>query len=158
MKNVTSEFVQDPEEDFQVQAANLELAERVQRLKTAVRRGGGNKAVSERSGIPLSNIGAYVAGREMKVPALVSLSKACGVNLLWLATGEGPMSSDAQVLSTPTNPSSDRQQKTFSTIKIDLMAQALEAARKTFSDAGASPEPRELVQVMLLLYDGMNKP
>ena len=94
----------------------------------------------------------------MKVPALVSLSKACGVNLLWLATGEGPMSSDAQVLSTPTNPSSDRQQKTFSTIKIDLMAQALEAARKTFSDAGASPEPRELVQVMLLLYDGMNKP
>lgn len=33
----------------------------------------------------------YIAGRDMKVSALIALADACGVSLEWLATGHGAM-------------------------------------------------------------------
>ena len=145
-----------------VDVSKRQLAERTERLRAAVRLGGGNNAVAARSRVPIATLNSHLGGRDMKTGTMLLLARACGVNVAWLAAGEGPMAgptpSPAPPPSDPQNSALDRPQKTFATINIDLMAQALEAAQKTFTDAGATPEPRALVQVMLLLYDGMNKP
>ncbi len=47
--------------------------------------------VSTRSGVPLSTLNGYLAGRDMKVQALVDLARAMDVSIEWLATGCGSM-------------------------------------------------------------------
>ncbi len=48
----------------------------------------------------LSTLHRYRAGRELPSSALVSLARATGVRLEWLATGEGPMRADQEVVTT----------------------------------------------------------
>jgi hypothetical protein len=80
-----------PERDFHVQPSNSELTERANRLRAAVRAGGGNQIVSQRSGVPLSTLNNYLGGRDMKLSAVVALADACRVSLDWLAAGRGAM-------------------------------------------------------------------
>jgi phage repressor protein C with HTH and peptisase S24 domain len=75
-------------DDFRDEASNPEAGFRGERLRSAVKEAGGNKAVAARAGIPISTLGMYIAGREMKVGSAVALARACGVSLNWLATGE----------------------------------------------------------------------
>ena len=77
-------------------AANWQLAERANRLRQAVRAGGGNLAVSQRSGVPLSNLTRYLRAEEMKVSTLVALAEACNVSVDWLAAGRGAMHQAAE--------------------------------------------------------------
>lgn len=163
MKNATSEFEIDPQSDFVVGDLNLEQAGRLQRLKAVVRQSGGNKAVAEKSGIPLSNLGAYLAGREMKVPALIALAKACGVNLVWLATGEGPMVGELQAAASqpapaPQKSAPERPFRAFAQIKLDVLTEAYLEAQAKFDEANVVAPAREMMQVTLLFYDLINKP
>lgn len=66
----------------------LGTSDRTERLREAVRKGGGNTKVAALSGIPFGTLNNYLAGREMKAGAMVSIARACGVSLAWLATGE----------------------------------------------------------------------
>lgn len=65
------------------------------RLALAVKSAGGNKAVSEKSGIPLRTLARLLAGQEPKAEHLVRVAAACGVSLDWLATGDGSMAGGA---------------------------------------------------------------
>lgn len=68
--------------------ADYEDAEIVERLRVAVKMGGGNKAVAEKSGIPLRTLANYLAGRsEIRLPLAAALCRTCGVSLQWLAYG-----------------------------------------------------------------------
>lgn len=67
----------------------LGTSDRAERLREAVRKGGGNTKVAALSGIPFGTLNNYLAGREMKAGAMIAIAKACGVSLSWLATGEG---------------------------------------------------------------------
>jgi transcriptional regulator with XRE-family HTH domain len=59
------------------------------RLRMAVRAAGGNRAVAERSGIPLATVNNYVRGRHgMKIEPIAAMAAACGVTLDWLVTGD----------------------------------------------------------------------
>jgi transcriptional regulator with XRE-family HTH domain len=59
------------------------------RLRQAVRAAAGNRAVSERSGVPLGTVNNYVGGRTgMKMTTLAKLAAACDVSLEWLVSGE----------------------------------------------------------------------
>ncbi len=122
-----------------------------QRLRTAIDRIGGNKAIMAKTGVPSATLQEYLSGREMKLSAAVIFAKECGVNLLWLATGEGPMTGSTG------EPQETAPVKAFRDLKVDLMAEALEAARKMFADAKAKPTTRELVQVAFLTYDTLNQ-
>ncbi len=83
-------------EGFQVEPANPEAVSRLERLRKAVRQAGGNRVVAERSGVPLSSLGAYMQGkREWRIGAAVALAAACGVSLDWLASGNGSPNNDA---------------------------------------------------------------
>ncbi len=49
--------------------------------------------LAELSGIPRRTLGGYLAKRTMpKVASLVAISRAAGVSLEWLVTGDGPVS------------------------------------------------------------------
>ncbi|KXV47099.1 peptidase [Gluconobacter albidus] len=89
--------------EFRSYRNDHELSERTERLKTAVRQAGGNTQVSIRSHVPLNTLNRYIAGREMKVSALVALAKACDVSVEWLANG---VESSAVVETTPVRGSS----------------------------------------------------
>jgi phage repressor protein C with HTH and peptisase S24 domain len=61
------------------------------RLDQAIAQSGGPSAVARRAEMYLGTLNRYRAGRELPSSALVSLARATGVRLEWLATGEGPM-------------------------------------------------------------------
>lgn len=66
-------------------------ASRAERVRAVVKSLGGNRQAVRKTGVPLSTLGGYMAGGEMKLSNVVALAQAAGVRLEWLATGEGPM-------------------------------------------------------------------
>ncbi|WP_122050395.1 S24 family peptidase [Asaia bogorensis] len=69
---------------------NWEVSDVADRLKEAVRASGGNKAVSLKSGVPLSTLNGYLAARrEMGALPAAKLARTCGISLDWLLFGEG---------------------------------------------------------------------
>jgi phage repressor protein C with HTH and peptisase S24 domain len=77
------------ESDFGVKASKSEIAAR---LRSIIKNAGGSTAASEKTGINLRTLNNYLSGiSEPKVSALALLSRATGVSLDWLATGEGEM-------------------------------------------------------------------
>lgn len=140
-------------------------AERALRLRDAVRAAGGNKAVAARVPMPVSTLNRYIAGRDMKASALVSLAQATGVRLEWLATGEGPMrpaeaggdtgQPSRQQLGTP---AAAPREPLFSQINADRLADAYVAALQALAARGhTNPEPRRVMQVTILLYDELTE-
>lgn len=77
--------------DLTVEGSEPANAERADRLKRAIKSIGTAKLASERSGVPLGTLNAYLAGREMKFSNATAIAEATGVRLEWLATGQGPM-------------------------------------------------------------------
>lgn len=71
--------------------ANISFAGVTRRVVEAVAAGGKLAAVSAKSGIPPRTLGNLLAGQELKLTQLLALSRATGVRLEWLATGDGPM-------------------------------------------------------------------
>jgi phage repressor protein C with HTH and peptisase S24 domain len=71
------------------------------RLDQAIAQSGGPSAVARRAEMYLGTLNRYRAGRELPSSALVSLSRATGVRLEWLATGEGPMQGENPVVTAP---------------------------------------------------------
>jgi phage repressor protein C with HTH and peptisase S24 domain len=74
--------------EFPVHDENREVTEITKRLKWAIENANGNKAVSERAGVPLSTLNGYLAGRDMKASVAARLASACNVSVSWLL-GEG---------------------------------------------------------------------
>ncbi|OUJ10668.1 phage repressor protein [Acetobacter sp. DsW_063] len=73
--------------EFPVRDDSRELTNVAERLREAVSKAGGNRAVSEQSGIPISTLNTYIAGRDMKGLAAARLARTCGVSLEWLYFG-----------------------------------------------------------------------
>jgi hypothetical protein len=59
------------------------------RLRGAVWRNGGVRAIAAMSGVPAGSLGNYLMGREMRGSRAAAIAKACGVSVDWLLTGEG---------------------------------------------------------------------
>lgn len=74
--------------DFGVTGSNPEI---VERMRSAVKMGGGNAVISEKSGIPLRTLANYLAGRsEMRASAIGAFCKATNISPQWLIYGDGP--------------------------------------------------------------------
>lgn len=74
------------------------------RLDQAIAQSGGPSAVARRAEMYLGTLNRYRGGRELPSSALVSLARATGVRLEWLATGEGPMQGDSTPAEAPATP------------------------------------------------------
>jgi transcriptional regulator with XRE-family HTH domain len=78
--------------------AHVQISERVSRLREAVGKARGPKAVAEKAGMAATTLNNYLAGRDMKVSALVALATACEVSVQWLATGDESGLSPSQTI------------------------------------------------------------
>ena len=132
---------------FAVSGPNSEDQGRPNRLREALRRGGGNKVVSERSGVPLANLQTYLKGREMRIDTAIALAEACGVTLEWLATGK-EAAAQAPAAAPPSGP-----QPLFQTVNMDMLGAAIDAAAAAFVAQGRSPQGRPFAQIICILYD-----
>lgn len=98
-------FFFDPKTETQISKAvwdnyvQEEVTKRAERLKEAVRIGGGGAAVARKIGMPMPTLNNYLGGRDMKASAMVLLAEASGVSLEWLATGRGEQSGAISVIS-----------------------------------------------------------
>lgn len=71
--------------------AHVPVDEFVERLKKICAMVGNASALAKKAGISNSGLSRYLAGGDPSRKVLVSLALAAGVNLNWLATGEGPV-------------------------------------------------------------------
>lgn len=74
------------------QDQNRQIQEQVSRLRNAIQDAGGNQVVAAKSGVPLSSLNGYIAGREMKLSIAQKIAAACSVSVEWLASGREPIS------------------------------------------------------------------
>ncbi len=135
-------------------ASDLSGEQAAERLREAVRLGGGQTAVSAKSGVKMRTLSSYLSGEfTMKLPAAVDLADACGVNLEWLAAGRGPMRP------TDSPPSSWRQADgpatLFATVDMTRLARCLDAVTNAFGPLAPNISTRRKVQIATLLYDAM---
>lgn len=141
-----------------VLGSNSHALEAAQRLRAAIDRIGGNKGVMARTGIPSRTLSGYLAGVEMRRPAVVALAKACGVNVAWLAAGEGQMVGEAKPILESQKfeePQKSEPQHTFKAAKIidhARLASCLDSTKELFDNAGRSPSTQDIVEVALTLY------
>ena len=138
----------------------------VERLKVAVRRGGGNKAVAAKSQVKLSTLNNYlraVAG--LPAAAASQIAAACNVSIDWLLRGEGPMeylpvghtTKDGLVVQGPAMPLVDTETAhsggfihNFDPVRL---ATALKAADDILATGSRPPTYRQRVQSMILIYN-----
>lgn len=151
VENDASEFTDERKTNFQVQEMNREALARASRLKQAVNAAGGPGHVSATSGVPLSTLQGYLRGGDAKISNLVGLARACGVNIAWLSTGEGPMVG----YTVPAEPKPQISAPNLPTpmINADRMVAAVEGAMAAFKARGSTPSPRQLVQIALAIYN-----
>ncbi len=68
-----------------------------ERIRTAAERLGSNRRLAELAGMPETTLYRYMSGEHVpNAEALVRVANAAGVNLQWLATGNGSMLRGAQ--------------------------------------------------------------
>ena len=131
--------------DDTVLGGNSVAQARAERLREASRFVGGNKAMSAKSGVPLSTLNNYLAGGDPKVSNFSLLAEAAGVSLDWLINGVG--------LGPGVSPPPPPPVSMFRQINIDQLARAMLTARDQFAARGSNPNWREQAQVVSLIYD-----
>jgi AcrR family transcriptional regulator len=161
--NSTPPSSDDPEtKNSPLSEANLEERKAADRLKEAVRRAGGNAAVAKRAGISLGTLNNYLGGRDMKTTFMVALAKACGVNITWLASGEGPMvgqlerpASDARISAENDEP--EPPVRAAATMDVHQMARAIETMRMMQKIKPDELAAEEEARLLFVLYDQIGK-
>jgi DNA-binding transcriptional regulator YdaS (Cro superfamily) len=146
---------------------NPDVAER---LRAAVRRGGGNKRVAATTGIPLGSINNYMRARN-KLPASTAakIAAACGVNTDWILMGEGPMERPPAASAAPTIeaarqpeitefapkefPDADPDRKLARTLDLDRLGAAMRVAAEIVHRPIKAEDWHRLAEVTTLLYD-----
>ena len=137
--------------DFRVQPANSEVESRSKRLREAVSRAGGNKAVAERAGISGSTLGAYLNGQDWKVSTTLQLAEACSVDFNWLVTGEDPPAADPP--EPRPEPPKGPPPGLFETVERTRLAAAIDYVDTALRRSGAKVSSIERATGYLLAYD-----
>jgi DNA-binding phage protein len=142
--------------NVRVQGSNADMKnpETVQdRLRQALKASGGNKAVSQKSGLPGSTIDYALSAGSMRLQTAQQLAAATGVRLEWLASGEGPMRPGDPPPAAPAPPPPPAV-PLFLRMNMDFLVDAYDAALESLSKGGAHrPDTRRLLQVTMLLYE-----
>lgn len=103
MPQVIEKSGENPENALPGEAAQFEgekcAAERLhERIRKAVKHGGGYTAIASSGLIVGRTLSHIIAGQEPKYSQLLSISKAAKVRLEWLVTGTGPMHASERIV------------------------------------------------------------
>lgn len=126
------------------------------RLREAVDVAGGPKQVSDVSEVAYSTLLAYLRGGEIKLGNLLSLARACGVSVEWLATGGGrPPSWRAQERAISMGSSEPQEPLLPPRIDVQWLTKAIEIVD---SLGGSALPPRERAVRIANAYDLLTAP
>jgi hypothetical protein len=126
---------------------------RAMRLRQAVDSAGGTVAIARQLGMPIGTLSRYRRGREMKVSAMIQLAQATGVQLEWLATGEGPMRAGEPPPAARPAAAQPEPLRLFGRVRIDRLVDAYEGALATTKGA----DKRLTMHLTVLLYDQLTE-
>lgn len=151
IKSGMSEVAEDHDQDVIGPRSTSDISERALRLKAAIKAAGGNLEVSRKTGISLSTLNNYLAGRDMKAAFLVTIARACGVNIAWLVAGDGPMVGGAQKTADPGVhiPAASA----FATLDLDALSAALETAETFFARTLGGSSVEDRAKIIVHMYD-----
>ena len=114
------------------------------RIDEVIKKAGGQTAISEKTGIPLKSISNYCLGiSPPKLEPLIQIAKATNVSLDWLATGEGSVNKNADML--------DKKELILA---IETVEESLNATNRTLKPA----KKAELILAIYDLFTSENKP
>lgn len=118
-------------------------------MEIAAKMAGNATRLAERTGISRRAIGEYLAGKaEPSRPRLVAIAAAAGVQVAWLATGEGPMRAGDVVASpapTASPPALDEE----------LLARVGEEIADLYRQENARISPRQLARLQAQFYNDL---
>lgn len=119
---------------------NSEMKALADRIRFCAERIGGGNSLAQKTAIPRRTLETYLAAQsEPQVSRLVQIAHATGVNVAWLASGEGPRTDDE----TMKNQIGDR----------DRLRVALEAVEEGLAAAQRVMSPEKKAELILAAYD-----
>lgn len=93
-------------------------------------------------------------GAEPSRANLIALARAAGVNVLWLATGEGPMRpGDTQAPAQVEEKGKSAEEKRDSPADVELLTDIIRAVEELLAEAKRTITPDKKAQVIALLYE-----
>jgi len=130
------------ETENRVPGSSLDLGaeNRAERLRQAVQATGGTAEAARRAGVPISTLGGYLAGGEMKLSTAAALAAATGVSLDWLASGRAAVHEMA--MAAPSHSREGALPEAPGTVVIDRYD-----ARAAAGKSGSFPDGRVIEQV-----------
>jgi hypothetical protein len=128
--------------DFGVRGLDSEI---IKRLKEAIRDAGGNKAVSERSGIPLSTLNDALAGNtDIRSSNLVALARAVGKSLDWIMLGEARTAPHAGFAEPPAG---------YGSLRQELLEECIQLVEDWLVENRRTMTPDKKAQVLAYIYE-----
>lgn len=106
------------------------------------------RAFAERCGVSEGALRANLRGTEPSRSALINISRASGVNLEWLATGEGPMRPGDAASSLPF--SSDKGLKGYPEVGAEDVLEVLGMVEALLLETGKKLSPEQKVEMVRL--------
>lgn len=131
------------------QAAQRDIAQRTERLRQAINWAGGATAVSRKAAMATTTINNYLAGRDMKASALVTLAKVCGVRVEWLATGHGDIQQESSDQVSVTSFPADQL---LSPAHFKALVMLLISCREFYEKTGSVPTLADALDWIAPLY------
>ncbi|MER2557687.1 MAG: helix-turn-helix transcriptional regulator [Candidatus Competibacter denitrificans] len=103
------------------------------------------RSFAGRAGVSPTVVRHYVIGKSLPtLDNLIALTKAAKINLLWLATGEGPQKEQE-----------DRKDQQVSTPVLDIktLRLAIETVEQAFSEKGVTMDPDKKAALVAAIYE-----
>lgn len=126
-----------------------------ERLKIIVDQVGNASRLGKLAGISYKSISGYLAGsNDPSRERLVAIAKAANVNLLWLATGEGPMrSGDTPDPAQPQEKAESAEERSQSPVDMELLTDIIRALENALAQTGRTLAPNKKAEVIAILYE-----
>lgn len=144
-------------------AMNSEFTSLADRIRFAAKRAGGGNDLSQKTGIPRSTLETYMTGQsEPQVSRLIEIAKASDVNVAWLATGDGPKTTDESdviehhkktgVLEIPSATIPSFSAPAQQQVDPELFGRITDAIAATYKAENARISPRDLGRMAARMY------
>ena len=128
-----------------------------ERVRQAIRAGGGHTAMVKKTGIPGRTLSNLQAGQDPKLSQLLAIAGAAGVSLEWLASGTGPMHARDAAESREEKPASQAREtgdlRLTQSVNVDQLIGAFGQAWETLKASGHLQDLRLLMHLTLANYD-----
>ncbi|WIX31211.1 helix-turn-helix transcriptional regulator [Salinicola sp. JS01] len=132
----------------------------IERMEICSAKVGSVSALAREAGISQSGIRRYFSGGEPTRPHLLSIAQAAGVNVQWLATGEGrqeavsyPPRQEGEALRVRENMPESPPEPPVSGLDLALLERVITELEESLQHYGFKLRPHEKAETIAMAYD-----